>query len=141
MEADKAAAENELANVQEQLKEQQDTMDKQADFLAQQTGFDVNDPEQLQTMAAEEGILDGVGPPMPQYDVEEGDKQLIVKIKLETLGSVADVDLDISEKYVECFAPGYQKLVVPLPQIVNGDGAQAKFSKKNKTLKVTCPIK
>merc|ERR1711865_252084 len=80
--------------------------------------------------------------PTPAFTVDDSAGVTItVVITLPTLASIGDVDLNVADEAIECHAPGYSKVTISLPKHIHSDESKAKFSKKTKQLKITCPVK
>ena len=62
-------------------------------------------------------------------------------LQLPGLSSMASADLDISAQWFKLVAPGFGPLSLQLPELVQEDQVEAKFSKKKQQLTVTIPVR
>lgn len=67
-------------------------------------------------------------------------QELVIKIKMPGVKSMASVELDVSERELVLVVPGEPKFVRRLPYPVNGDEGSAKFLRKTSTLQVVVPV-
>ena len=68
-------------------------------------------------------------------------KELICKISLPKVTSIADVDLDVDSRYLSVEVKDIYSLERRLPYEVIGDKGKAKWIKKKNLLQVTIPVK
>ena len=70
-------------------------------------------------------------------------QELVVKIQLPLLKSIATVQLDVFEKQIvlECQKPVSYKLDLPLPYPVDDEKGSAKFDKSKTCLSITLPVR
>ena len=66
---------------------------------------------------------------------------LRLTVELPAIGSVKEVDLDVSSRHIEVTSAPYAPLKVDLDKEVDPEGAKAKFVKKTRQLRVDLPIK
>lgn len=66
---------------------------------------------------------------------------LRLTVELPAIGSVKEVDLDVSSRHIEVTSLPYAPLKVDLEKEVDPEGAKAKFVKKTRQLRVDLPIK
>ncbi|XP_059174589.1 PIH1 domain-containing protein 2-like [Physella acuta] len=83
--------------------------------------------------------------PTPKYSLEPVDssagRNLVLKVDLPGVKSVAECELDISEDDVKLLVSGMYELKVKLPSTIEEDDANAKFSKKNSVLTLSMPVR
>jgi hypothetical protein len=79
--------------------------------------------------------------PVPEFSVDDAGDSITVVVTLPTLASIGDVDLNVADEAIECHAPGYSKVTISLPKCIDSDISKAKFSKKTRQIKITCPVK
>ncbi|ELU10021.1 hypothetical protein CAPTEDRAFT_21160 [Capitella teleta] len=80
-------------------------------------------------------------PVTPQHDLTKKDDRMLLKIKLPGVLSVAECQLDISDKDVLLKVEGQYHLQLPLPQVISVENSSAKFSKRSSTLTLTLQVK
>ncbi|XP_039249192.2 PIH1 domain-containing protein 2-like [Styela clava] len=76
---------------------------------------------------------------MPKYN--ERPAKFVLKIKLPTVSSVAECDLNISEESVELIVEDKYYFTLTFPSAISEDDASAKFNKKTSCLTLNVPLK
>ena len=78
----------------------------------------------------------------PEHTLEEcGGGELRLLVRLPRVAAVSELDVEIGDRVVLLRAEGLYRLELALPHGVDGETAQCKFAKKQRTLTVTMPIK
>ena len=67
-------------------------------------------------------------------------QKLVVRVTLDGLTSLANVELDVSERAIVLKVPGKPTFEKRLPYPVNSDKGKAKFNKSTSVLQVTVPV-
>jgi hypothetical protein len=67
-------------------------------------------------------------------------QQVVLRISVPGLGSMADVELDVTPCSLRFFAPSQYALVVDLPVRVKNAAAGAKFSQKKGEVRISIPV-
>ena len=67
-------------------------------------------------------------------------QKLVIRVTLDGVKSLTNVELDVSERALVLLVPGKPKFEKRLPYPVNGDKGKAKFHKSRSLLEVTVPV-
>ena len=67
-------------------------------------------------------------------------QKLVIRVTLDGVKSLNNVELDVSERALVLLVPGKPKFEKRLPYPVNGDKGKAKFHKSRSLLEVTVPV-
>ena len=67
-------------------------------------------------------------------------QKLVIRVTLDGVKSLSNVELDVSERALVLLVPGKPKFEKRLPYPVNGDKGKAKFHKSRSLLEVTVPV-